>query len=120
MFHSTSNSFHSNSYASKFTFKDGYNIAAVWQDGDTATSSFSLAKDNDTLFKESNIFIWNGLSQKLRRQYDLTIGDVEIKKSSGIDSIQVFVDGVLQQTCSRDHYRRFRYNGSVCHKEISC
>ena len=30
----------------------------------------------------------------------LTIGDVEIKKSSGIDSIQVFVGGVLQQACS--------------------
>ncbi len=50
---SSSGSFHSNSNASKFTFSDGYNIAALWQNGDTAKSSFSLSKDNDTLFKES-------------------------------------------------------------------
>jgi hypothetical protein len=112
---STSTSFHSNSFASKFTFKDGYNIAEIWQDGDTAKSFFFLAKDNDTLFKESNVFIWNGF-HKSERQYDLTIGDVQIKKTTGIDSIQVFVGGVLQQHAAKIITDESDSTGSVCHK----
>jgi len=112
---STSRCYHSNAYSSKFNFIDGYNIAAVWQDGDTATSSFSLAKDNDTLFKESNIFIWHGY-HKSEKQYTLTIGDVDIKKSTGIDSIQVFVDGVLQKEAAEIITDDSDTTGSVCHK----
>jgi hypothetical protein len=113
--YSTSSSFHNNSYVSKYTFKDGYNISAVWQDGDTATSTFSLAKNNDTLFKESNIFIWNDF-HKSEKLYDLTIGDVEIKKSTGVDSIQVFVNGVLQQSAAEIITDDSDTSGSVCHK----
>ena len=112
--YSTSNSFHSNSYASKYTFKDGYNISAVWQVGDTATSSFSLSKANDTLFKESNIFIWNGM-HKSDKYYDLTIGNVEIKKTSGVDSLQVFVNGALQQAAAEIITDDSDTDGSVCH-----
>jgi hypothetical protein len=111
---STSSSYHTNLYSSKYTFIDGYNIAAKWQDGDTATSTFSLAKDNDTLFKESNVFIWHDF-HKREQQYDLTIGDVEIKKSTGIDSIQVFVNGVLQQKAA-EIIADDTETGSVCHK----
>jgi hypothetical protein len=111
----TSSSYHNNSYASKYTFIDGYNIAAIWQDGDTATSSFSLAKDNDTLFKESNIFIWHDF-HKTEKYYDLTIGDVELKKSPGIDSLQVFLNGVLQQEAAEIITDDSDTTGSVCHK----
>jgi hypothetical protein len=112
---SSSGSFHSNSYASKFTFGDGYNIAALWQNGDTAKSSFSLSKENDTLFKESNTFIWNG-HHKSEKQYDLTIGAVELKKTTGIDSIQVFVGGVLQQNAAEIITDDSDTTGSVCQK----
>lgn len=111
--YSTSSSFHCNSYTSKYTFKDGYNISAVWQVGDTATSAFSLAKENDTLFKESNIFIWNGM-HKNEKFYSLTIGDVEIKKSSGIDSIQVFVNDILQKAAAEIITDDSDTDGSVC------
>ena len=111
----TSRSFHNNSYTSEYTFKDGYNIAAVWQDGDTATSFFSLSKDNDTLFKESNVFIWHDY-HKREKQYDLTIGDVEIKKSTGVDSIQVFLNGVLQKAAAEIITDDSDSTGSVCHK----
>ena len=113
--YATSNSFHNNSYASKFDFTGGYKIAEVWQDGDTATSSFSLVKDNDTLFKESNIFIWHDF-HKREKQYDLKIGDVQIKKSAGIDSIQVFLGGVLQQNAAEIITDEYDTTGSVCHK----
>lgn len=112
---STSTSFHNNAYASKFTFQDGYSIAEVWQDGDTAKSSFFLTKNSDTLFKESNVFIWHDF-HKSERQYDLTIGDVRIKKTTGIDSIQVFVGGVLQQHAAKIITDESDTTGSVCHK----
>lgn len=99
---STSKSWNNNSYSSKFTFKDGYNISEVWQDGDTATSSFSLAKNTDTLFKETNTFIWHE-DHKSEKQYTLTIGAVELKKSTGVDSLQVFVNGVLQKRQQRSY-----------------
>jgi hypothetical protein len=93
---STSHSDHSNVYTSSYTFKNGYNIAAVWQAGDTATSYFSLSNGSDTLFKETNMFIGEGYHRK-ERYYDLIIGSVELKKSPGVDSIQVFVGDALQQ-----------------------
>jgi hypothetical protein len=112
---STSRSYHNNSYSSKFNFKDGYNIAALWQDGDTATSAFSLANGNDTLFKESNVFIWQEY-HKSEKQYILSIGDVGIKKSTSIDSIQVFLDGVLQQHAAEIITDDSDTTASICHK----
>jgi hypothetical protein len=113
--YATSSSDHNNSFASKFDFNDGYKISEEWQDGDTATSSFSLTKGNDTLFKESNIFIWYDY-HKREKQYNLTIGAVEIKKSTGIDSMQVFVAGILQQHAAQIVADDSDTTGSVCHK----
>ena len=112
---STSGSYHNRAHASKFSFKEGYQIAAAWQDGDTATSSFSLAKGTDTLFMESSVIIRQDYHNR-ERQYDLTIGDVEIRKSSGIDSIQVFVNGVLQMEAAEIITNDSDTTGSVCHK----
>jgi len=111
---SSSRSFRSYAYASGFDFPDGYNISAMWQYGDTATSSFSLTKDNDTLFKESSIFITRDFHRR-EKQYELTIGDVQIKKSD-VDSIQVFVAGVLQQHAAKIITSESDTAASVCHK----
>jgi hypothetical protein len=116
----TSLSWHSNSYSSKFTFNDGYNIAAVWQDGDTATSAFSLSKDNDTLFKESSMIVRNEYMKyhnfhNSEKYYSLTIGDVELKKSIGIDSLQVFVNGILQQNAAQIITEESDTTASICH-----
>jgi len=112
---STSRSHHKKSYSSKYNFTNGYNIAAVWQNGDTVTSSFSLSQNNDTLFKESNVFIRNDYHMS-EKQYILALGDVEIKKSSGIDSIQVFLGGVLQQHAAEIITDDSDTTGSVCNK----
>ena len=57
---STSTSFHNNSYASKYQFYRTDTISLQYGRTEIQlTSSFSLSKNNDTLFKESNIFIWN-------------------------------------------------------------
>jgi hypothetical protein len=122
---STSTSERTNSYSSSYTFKDGSHIAEVWQDGDTATSSFSLSQSSDTLFKETSIFIWSynhegiGMMQHghdAERFYDLTIGNVEVKKTAGIDSIQVFVGGVLQGHAAQIVTDQSDTTASVCYK----
>jgi hypothetical protein len=122
---STSTSQHTNSYASSYAFNDGYHIGTMWQDGDTATSSFFLSQASDTLFKETSIFIWNynqedkGMmhnNHDAERLYDLTIGNVEVKKSVGIDSIQVFVAGVLQNHAAQIITDQSDTTASICHK----
>lgn len=84
------------SYSSRFTFAEGYSINVERHSGDTAQSSFALLDEDDILLKESAIFIRSGYKQ-VERQYYLTIGDVEIRRSTSVDSIQVYLDGVLQQ-----------------------
>ncbi len=124
---STSNSEHSSSFSSSYTFKDGSHISAVWQAGDTATSSFSLSQAGDTLFKEKNTFIWHmehegemhgGMhgGNNAERLYELTIGNVEIKKSAGIDSIQVFVGGTLQKHSAQVIIDQTDTTASICNK----
>jgi hypothetical protein len=111
----TAHSEHSNAYHSKYNFNDGYSIGSTWQDGDTATSSFFLAKDNDTLFMEKNMFV-RQYYHKAEKYYDLTIGAVELKKSANVDSLQVFVGGVMQQHAAEIITNDSDTTGSVCHK----
>ena len=82
--------------SSKYTFTGGYSISTSWQAGDTSKSTFALYKDTSPLLLEKTLFAGAGF-HKRERQYDLTIGNVEIKRGLGIDSIQVFQNGVLQK-----------------------
>jgi hypothetical protein len=82
--------------SSKYTFTDGYSISTSWQSGDTAKSTFALYKDTNPLLLEKTLFSGMGF-HKRERQYDLIIGNIEIKRGLGIDSIQVFQNGVLQK-----------------------
>jgi hypothetical protein len=112
---STSSSFRTNSYLSEFTFPEGYSISASWQDGDTTTSSFTLSSNSGTLFKETSEFIWHQ-NHRSERQYTLTIGDVEIKRATGMDSIQVFLGGVLQNAGAALISDSSDSSASVCQK----
>jgi len=87
-------------YSSDFTFADGYAINTFSQVGDSIIRRFSLYKDNDTLLQEQVLFIKNGTWHP-ERQYTLSIGNVDIKRTPGIDSIQVFLNGVLQKTAAK-------------------
>lgn len=86
-------------YIASFTFKDGYGINTLYQVGDTIKKDFSLTKGTDTLLSESVLFIKNGQSHPMR-QYTLAIGNVEIRKTTGIDSIQVYLNGILQKNAA--------------------
>jgi hypothetical protein len=83
-------------WASKYSFTGGNSIDVSGQTGDTTKTAFSLSNSTETLLKETVSFIRNGL-RMTERQYVLSIGDVDIKRSSDVDSIQVYLNGVLQK-----------------------
>jgi len=98
-------------YANIFSFPDGYSLIKTGQTGDTTKVVFALAQNNDTLFKESLIFTGDGFKRR-EKQYILSVGNVDIKRSTGIDSIQVFLDGVLQQKAGAKIIDNTDYNAS--------
>jgi hypothetical protein len=111
----SSSSFNDQSYSSNYTFTGGYTIGTTWQTGDTTKSTFALLKDNSALLKETTVFIGTDF-HKRERQYDLTIGNIDIKRGSGIDSIQVYLDGVLQKTAGAKITDSADTTGSICNK----
>ena len=112
---SSSNSFNDMSNSSQFTFTGGYSIMTSWQSGDTSKVSFALLKDNNPLLMETTLFTGMGFHRR-EKQYDLTIGNVEIKRGFGIDSIQVFQNGVLQKTAGAKITDSADSTGSICNK----
>jgi hypothetical protein len=102
-------------YSSKFTFTEGYNITREFITGDTTESSFALNNEDEILLKETSIFIWKGF-RKIERQYILSVGNVDIIKGTGIDSIQVFLDGVLQQKAAIKIIDEGEGERSICYK----
>ena len=94
-----SNSFTDRSYSSKFAFTDDYSIEVSRQTGDTVITSFGLYEGDESLLKESVYRIRNE-NRFVEIKYVLSIGNVDIVRTTGIDSIQVFLDGVLQKTAA--------------------
>jgi hypothetical protein len=112
---SVSNSDNGQSNSSQYTFTGGYTISTSWQTGDTTKLSFALLQNNNALLKETTVFIGNNF-HKREKQYDLTIGNVEIKRGFGIDSIQVFQNGVLQKTAGAKITDSSDSTGTICSK----
>ena len=110
-----STSFKNQSNSSKYTFTGGYGISTAWQSGDTSKSSFTLLKDNNALLMETTLYVWKSF-HKIEKQYDLTIGNVEIKRGFGIDSIQVYMNGVLQKKAGAKITDSADPTGTICNK----
>jgi hypothetical protein len=110
-----SNSFSDRTNSSKYTFTDGYSVETSWQSGDTSKISFTLLKDNSPLLAEKTLFTGSAF-HKMEKQYDLIIGNIEIKRGFGIDSIQVFMNGVLQKTAGAKITDSAESTGTICNK----
>lgn len=102
-----------NSYSSKYTFTEGLNITVESITGETTESSFALKDEEEVLLMEKTIFVRTGY-KKVERQYILTIGNVDIKRSTGVDSIQVFLDGVLQKKAAVKIIDEADEENSIC------
>jgi hypothetical protein len=112
---SVSKSRNDQSSTSQYTFTGGYKISTSWQSGDTSKITFALLKDNSQLLTETTLFT-GGNYHKFEKQYDLVIGNVEIKRGFGIDSIQVFQNGVLQKTAGAKITDSNDNTGTICNK----
>jgi hypothetical protein len=102
-------------YSKNFTFPDGYSVIRSGETGETNRSSFALAQDKDTLLKETLSFSGDGFMRR-ERQYVLSIGNVDIKRATGIDSIQIFLDGILQKKAGAKIVDNDDYNSSICYR----
>jgi len=107
-------SFSGSSYSSEYKFTDDYSVLVSYEKGDTSVSTFALKKGDDVLLSEEQSFIWKGFHQS-ERKYTLTIGDVQIVRGTGIDSVQVYLNGVLQKTAGAKIVDEGDGDGSVCH-----
>lgn len=101
--------------SSDYNFTGGYSVSTAWQSGDTTKMSFALSKDNNQMLKETTLFTGYGF-HKREKQYDLIIGNVEIKRGFGIDSIQVFVNGTLQKKAGAKITDSADSTGTICGK----
>ena len=102
-------------FSTAYSFPEGYSITKMGQTGDTTKISFALLQDEDTLLMETVIFFGEGFKRK-EKQYILSIGNVDIKRGNRIDSIQVYLDGILQEKAGAKIIDTLDYNASICYK----
>jgi hypothetical protein len=105
-------SYSERNYLNSFTFPEGYTLLRSGQTGNPARFVFALAKGNDTLLKETLSFSGDGFNRK-EKQYILSVGDVDIKRATGIDSIQVYLNGVLQKKAGAKIMYEADYEASI-------
>lgn len=116
--HSSANPDSDRSFSSIYNFTEGYSVDVSQISGDTTQSSFALYEGDEVLLKETVIFS-NKDYHKRERQYILTIGNIDIKRSTGVDSILVYLDGVLQKEAAAKIIDSTENNGSICyHRDI--
>ena len=87
-------------FASGFTFANGYVASSSYTSGDTIISTYNISKANQTLYEEKYVAIRTSPTSRHREKtYSLTIGNVQIVRQAGpnsLDSAKVYVGGVLQ------------------------
>jgi len=84
-------------YSSSYTFTDDLTMGIEFNTGDTTNYTYSLTQGEETLYAERISFIKSEEYYRREREYSLTIGNIEIVRSSASDEIQVYKDGVLQE-----------------------
>jgi hypothetical protein len=88
---------HGTEYASQFAFVGGYTADYKYLSGDTTVSSFTISGDKKVLYEEKLLTVKNDTSWfGSEHQYILTIGNVQIIKISGLKTVSVSVNGVVQ------------------------
>jgi len=115
---SAGESFAGKSYTSKYSFTDDYSYEVAFTRGDTSVSSMALMEGDELLMGEENFFVHSGF-RTIERKYILTIGDIQIVRMSGVDSIEVYLDGVLQKNAAAIVTDEGDEEGSVCrHRDL--
>jgi hypothetical protein len=103
------------SYSSEYIFNEGYKISVGFLSGDSTVSSFALTHNDEILIEETMIRVRQDFQNDREKKYILTIGNIDIVKGTGIDSIQVYLDGVLQQNAAAVIDDTTYMGASICH-----
>lgn len=84
-------------YASQYSFTGGYTANYKYLSGDPTESSFTI-KNGDKILYEEKLLTQKNETEKFGREftYILTIGNVQITRSSGSKDVVIAVDGVVQ------------------------
>jgi hypothetical protein len=83
-------------YLSEYAFSNSYKISVDITSGDTTQSSIAFSDGSSVLLKETNIRIKTSGTHFREKQYILDVGNVEIRRTSASDSIEIYVNGLLQ------------------------
>jgi hypothetical protein len=84
-------------YASQYGFTDSYTAKYKYESGDTTVSSFTILNGDIIAYEEKLLKIRNdSVRHHGEHQYILTMGDVQIIRTSGSEKVQIAVDGVVQ------------------------
>lgn len=101
------------SYSSRYDFTDELSVTVSYSKGDTSVSSFALTDGDDVILSEEREYVWNDHRIK-EHTYTLTIGDVKIVRSNTVDSIEVYVNDILQSTAGAV-ITDDESDGTLCH-----
>jgi hypothetical protein len=102
-------------FSSSYTFPEGYTIKVDQNSGDTSTFSMALLEGSDILLQESIQKTKHEGQRQHERQYSLTIGNVQITRSSTADSMLVYLDGALQPNAKVEIIDTGQDNGDEMH-----
>ena len=88
-------------FASQFKFPSGYITKCTFTSGDTAICDYTISDGTKILYEEKYTAVKSNSELRHReRAFSLTIGNVLIERNAGsdqtLDSVKVYVDGVLQ------------------------
>lgn len=87
-------------FNSEFAFANGSVAKCDYATGDTAVATYAITNGTKTVYEEKYTAIKSATAYKHRENsYSLTIGDVQIVRNAGknsLDSAKVYVAGVLQ------------------------
>lgn len=84
-------------YEASYTFGEGYAVNLEIEAGDTTKSTYTLTQDDNVIFAETLLRIKTDSCRYRDKEYSLIIGNVEIKKYTATDSVEVYLDGILQE-----------------------
>ncbi len=105
-------------YASQFVFANSYNANYWYESGDTTTSGFSIKNAETLLYAEELLTIRNDTAKFGKEHlYTLTIGNVQIIRNSTRKTVQIAVNGVIQDAAKVEILDKvYDPEASVCKK----
>jgi hypothetical protein len=105
-------------YASQYVFSNSHNANYWYTSGDTTISGFSIKNGETLLYAEELLTIRNDTARFGREHlYTLTIGNVQILRNSSKNTVQIAVNGVVQDAAKVDIIDKvFDPEASVCKK----